>query len=50
MAPLDRAAHPDGLSRAAAAAVGGGGREAFGVRQLAAAFFLCSNYVSVLIS
>ncbi|NLH72044.1 MAG: hypothetical protein GX456_03205 [Verrucomicrobia bacterium] len=30
--------------------MGGGGREAFGVRQLAAALFSCTNNVSVPIS
>ncbi|NLH73323.1 MAG: hypothetical protein GX456_09745 [Verrucomicrobia bacterium] len=45
MAPFDLAADPDGLSRAAADAVGRGGREALGVRQLAAALFLCANNV-----
>ncbi|HOK76702.1 MAG TPA: hypothetical protein PLW35_03160 [Verrucomicrobiota bacterium] len=40
MAPFDLAADPDGLSRAAADAVGVGRREAFGVRQLAAALFM----------
>ncbi|NLH73713.1 MAG: hypothetical protein GX456_11725 [Verrucomicrobia bacterium] len=43
MASFDLAADPDGLSRAAADAVGVGRREAFGVRQLAAAFFLRTN-------
>jgi len=46
-APFDRAADPDGFSRAAADALGVGKREAFGVRQLAAAFFLCANNMSV---
>ncbi|NLH72259.1 MAG: hypothetical protein GX456_04325 [Verrucomicrobia bacterium] len=47
MTRFDRAADPDGFSRAAADAVGVGRREALGVRQLAAALFLCSNNVSV---
>jgi len=38
-------ADPDGFSRAAADAVGVGGREALGVRQLAAALFSCANNV-----
>ncbi len=46
-APFDPAADPDGFSRAAADAVGVGKREAFGVRQLAAALFLCPNNVPV---
>ena len=50
MAPLDLAADPDGFSRAAADAVGVGGREALGVRQLAAALSLCTNNVSGTIS
>ncbi|NLH75073.1 MAG: hypothetical protein GX456_18655 [Verrucomicrobia bacterium] len=50
MASFDRAADPNSFARAAADAVGGGRREAFGVRQLAAALFLCTNNVSVLIS
>ncbi|HOK76312.1 MAG TPA: hypothetical protein PLW35_01150 [Verrucomicrobiota bacterium] len=50
MASFDRAADPDGFSRAAADAMGVGRREAFGVRQLAAALFLCANNVSVPIS
>ncbi|NLH72377.1 MAG: hypothetical protein GX456_04920 [Verrucomicrobia bacterium] len=37
MASFDLGADPDGISRAAAYAAGVGGREAFGVRQLAAA-------------
>ncbi|NLH74302.1 MAG: hypothetical protein GX456_14710 [Verrucomicrobia bacterium] len=45
MAPLDRAADPNGFSRATADAVGVGKREALGVRQLAAALFLCANNV-----
>ncbi|NLH72804.1 MAG: hypothetical protein GX456_07100 [Verrucomicrobia bacterium] len=45
MAPLACAADPDGFSGAAADAVGVGRREAFGVRQLAAALFLCANNV-----
>ncbi|NLH72222.1 MAG: hypothetical protein GX456_04140 [Verrucomicrobia bacterium] len=45
MAPFDLAADSDGFSRAAADAVGVGRREAFGVRQLAAALFLCTNNV-----
>ncbi|NLH71544.1 MAG: hypothetical protein GX456_00660 [Verrucomicrobia bacterium] len=40
MAPLACAADPDGFSDAAADAVGGARREAFGVRQLAAAFLM----------
>ncbi|HOK78637.1 MAG TPA: hypothetical protein PLW35_13070 [Verrucomicrobiota bacterium] len=50
MAPLDRAADPNGFSGATADAVDAvrvGRREAFGVRQLAAALFLCPNNVSV---
>jgi len=43
--PLDRAADPEGFSRAAADAVGVGRRQALGVRQLAAALFLCTNNV-----
>ncbi len=43
---FDLAVDRDGISRAATDAVGGGRREAFGVRQLAAAF-LCANNVSV---
>ncbi|NLH73317.1 MAG: hypothetical protein GX456_09715 [Verrucomicrobia bacterium] len=50
MAPFDLAADPNGISPAAADAVGVGRREAFGVRQLAAALFLCPNNVSVPIS
>ncbi|NLH73107.1 MAG: hypothetical protein GX456_08655 [Verrucomicrobia bacterium] len=50
MAPLDRAADPDGLSLAAADAVGVGRREALGVRQLAAALFPCTNNVPVPLS
>ena len=38
-------ADPNGLLRAAADAVSGGRREALGVRQLAAALFLCTNNV-----
>ncbi|NLH72425.1 MAG: hypothetical protein GX456_05165, partial [Verrucomicrobia bacterium] len=38
---------PKGGTLTAADAVGVGRREAFGVRQLAAAFFLCSKNVSV---
>ncbi|NLH72214.1 MAG: hypothetical protein GX456_04100 [Verrucomicrobia bacterium] len=38
MASFDLAADPDGFSSAAADALGVGRREAFGVRQLAAAF------------
>ncbi|NLH71758.1 MAG: hypothetical protein GX456_01735 [Verrucomicrobia bacterium] len=45
MVSLDRAADPDGFSRAAAHAVRVGKREALGVRQLAAALFLCANNV-----
>ncbi|NLH73906.1 MAG: hypothetical protein GX456_12700 [Verrucomicrobia bacterium] len=41
MASFDPAPDPNGFARAAADAVGGGRREAFGVRQLAAALFLC---------
>ncbi|NLH71881.1 MAG: hypothetical protein GX456_02370 [Verrucomicrobia bacterium] len=47
MAPLPCAADPDGFSRAAVDAVGVGRREAFGVRQLAAALVSCTNNVSV---
>jgi len=47
MASFDLAADPDGLSRAAADAAGVGRREAFGVRQLAAALSLRPNNVSV---
>jgi len=50
MAQFDLAADPDGFSRAAADAVGVGSREAFGVRQLAAALFSCPNNVSGTIS
>ncbi|HOK77000.1 MAG TPA: hypothetical protein PLW35_04670 [Verrucomicrobiota bacterium] len=50
MAPFDRAADPNGFSRAAAGAVSVGRREALGVRQLAAALFFCTNNVSVPIS
>ncbi|NLH75384.1 MAG: hypothetical protein GX456_20250 [Verrucomicrobia bacterium] len=46
MAPFDLAADPNGISPVAANAVGGGRHEALGVRQLAAALFLCPNYVS----
>ncbi|NLH72828.1 MAG: hypothetical protein GX456_07220, partial [Verrucomicrobia bacterium] len=46
-APFDRAADPNGFSRAAAHAVGVGRREAFGVRQLAAALLSCTNTVPV---
>ncbi len=49
MAPFDLAGDPDGFSRAAVDAVGVVRREAFGVRQLAAALLLCTNNVSVLI-
>ncbi|NLH73839.1 MAG: hypothetical protein GX456_12360 [Verrucomicrobia bacterium] len=45
MASFDLAADPNGFPRAAADAVGVGRREAFGVRQLAAALFLCTNNV-----
>ncbi|NLH72012.1 MAG: hypothetical protein GX456_03045 [Verrucomicrobia bacterium] len=38
-------ADPNGFSRAAVDAVSIGRREALGVRQLAAAFFLCANNV-----
>ncbi len=47
LASFDLAPDPDGFSRAAADAVGVGRREALGVRQLAAALFLCENNVSV---
>ncbi|HOK76625.1 MAG TPA: hypothetical protein PLW35_02765 [Verrucomicrobiota bacterium] len=50
IAPLNLAADPNGSSRAAADAVRVGSREAFGVRQLAAALFLWPNNVSVPIS
>ncbi|NLH71977.1 MAG: hypothetical protein GX456_02865 [Verrucomicrobia bacterium] len=50
MAPLDRAADPNSFSRAAADGADVARREAFGVRQLAAAFSLCPNNVSVPIS
>ncbi|NLH72693.1 MAG: hypothetical protein GX456_06540 [Verrucomicrobia bacterium] len=50
MASFDRAADPNGFSRAAADAVGRGRREALGVRQLAAALFSCTSNVSVPIS
>jgi len=50
MAPFDPAADPDGFPRAAADAVGVGRREAFGVRQLAAALSLRPSNVSVPIS
>ncbi|HOK78303.1 MAG TPA: hypothetical protein PLW35_11355 [Verrucomicrobiota bacterium] len=50
MASFDPAADPNGFARGAADAVGFGRREAFGVRQLAAALFLCTNNVSVPIS
>ncbi|NLH71654.1 MAG: hypothetical protein GX456_01210 [Verrucomicrobia bacterium] len=50
LAPLDRAADPNGFSRAGADAVGVGRREAFGVRQLAAALSLCANNVPGTIS
>ncbi|NLH72120.1 MAG: hypothetical protein GX456_03590 [Verrucomicrobia bacterium] len=50
MASFDLAADPDGFSRAAGDAVGVGRREALGVRQLAAALFLCPNNVPVPIS
>ncbi|HOK77656.1 MAG TPA: hypothetical protein PLW35_08040 [Verrucomicrobiota bacterium] len=40
-------ADTNGFSRAVADAVGVGRREAFGVRQLAAALFLCPNNVPV---
>ncbi|NLH74168.1 MAG: hypothetical protein GX456_14025, partial [Verrucomicrobia bacterium] len=45
MASFDLAANPNGFSRAAADALGVGRREAFGVRQLAAALFLRPNNV-----
>ncbi|NLH71510.1 MAG: hypothetical protein GX456_00490 [Verrucomicrobia bacterium] len=47
MAPFDLAPDPSGFSRAPSDAVGVGGREAFGVRQLAAALFPCPNNVPV---
>ncbi|NLH72841.1 MAG: hypothetical protein GX456_07285 [Verrucomicrobia bacterium] len=47
MAWFDLAVDRDGISRAAADAVGGGRREAFGVLQLAAALLLCAKNVSV---
>ena len=50
MASFDRAADRSGFSRAAADALGVGGREALGVRQLAAAFFSCPNNVPGTIS
>ncbi|NLH73141.1 MAG: hypothetical protein GX456_08830 [Verrucomicrobia bacterium] len=50
MASFGLAADSDGFSRAAADAVGVGRREAFGVRQLAAALFSCPNNVSGTIS
>ncbi|NLH73435.1 MAG: hypothetical protein GX456_10315 [Verrucomicrobia bacterium] len=50
MAPFDLAPDPDGYSRAAADAVGVGRREALGVRQLAAALFLCPHNASFPIS
>ncbi|HOK78684.1 MAG TPA: hypothetical protein PLW35_13315, partial [Verrucomicrobiota bacterium] len=46
----ERCANPNGSSRAAADAVGGARREAFGVRQLAAALCFCPKNVSVPIS
>jgi len=46
-APFGLATHPNGFSCAAADAVGVGKREALGVRQLAAALFLCPNNVPV---
>jgi len=49
-APLDRAPDPNGFSRAAPDAVGVGRREAFGVRQLAAALSSCPNNVPGTIS
>jgi len=49
-APFDLPGDPYGLSRAAADAVGVVRREALGVRQLAAALFLCPNNVPVPIS
>ncbi|NLH71924.1 MAG: hypothetical protein GX456_02590 [Verrucomicrobia bacterium] len=45
MASFYLAADSNGSSRAAADAVGAGWREAFGVRQLAAALFSCTNNV-----
>ncbi|NLH74700.1 MAG: hypothetical protein GX456_16755, partial [Verrucomicrobia bacterium] len=45
MAPFDLAADLDGFSRAAADGVGVGRRETLGVRQLAAALFLCTTNV-----
>ncbi|NLH72311.1 MAG: hypothetical protein GX456_04590 [Verrucomicrobia bacterium] len=50
MARFDLAHDPDGFSHAVADAVGVVRREAFGVRQLAAALFSCPNTVSVPIS
>ncbi|NLH75165.1 MAG: hypothetical protein GX456_19130 [Verrucomicrobia bacterium] len=47
MAPFDLAPDPSGFSRAPSDAAGVGRREAFGVRQLAAALLLCTNNVSV---
>ncbi|HOK77646.1 MAG TPA: hypothetical protein PLW35_07985 [Verrucomicrobiota bacterium] len=47
MASFDPPDDPDGFSRAGADAVGVGRREALGVRQLAAALFLCPNNVPV---
>ncbi|NLH73842.1 MAG: hypothetical protein GX456_12375 [Verrucomicrobia bacterium] len=47
---MDLAADPDGFYPGAAAALGVGRREAFGVRQLAAALFLCSNNEPVTLS
>ncbi|NLH73481.1 MAG: hypothetical protein GX456_10555 [Verrucomicrobia bacterium] len=45
MALFDLAADPNGFSPAAEDAVGVGKREAFGVRQLAAALFSCPSSV-----
>ncbi|NLH75291.1 MAG: hypothetical protein GX456_19775 [Verrucomicrobia bacterium] len=45
MASFDLAADSDGFQRAAADVVSVGSREAFGVRQLAAALFPCRNNV-----
>ncbi|NLH73840.1 MAG: hypothetical protein GX456_12365, partial [Verrucomicrobia bacterium] len=48
--PFALAADPDGFYPEAADALGVGRREAFGVRQLAAALFFCPNTVPVPIS
>ncbi|NLH75189.1 MAG: hypothetical protein GX456_19260 [Verrucomicrobia bacterium] len=50
MASFDLAADPNGISRAAADALRVGRREALGVRQLAAALFLCAKNVPGTIS